>query len=263
LNDLELFVPKETETGIEVGEPILLSKQCIGIAGHSGTPSTIVSRGSKVHVVWGEATDPEEKVPGVPTYVVTYDRELGTLGKPALAGYGPPANDCHNTPSITMDSKCFLHVLVGTHGRPFPYTRSLAPNDVESGWTEAKPAGEKLNQTYVGFVCDEKDVLHTVFRLWRSGEPFPHSTYGTLAYQRKRPGLPWEPPKILIVSPFSEYSVFYHRLTIDRKGRLFLSYDYWSTYWFYRNDHLGDRRALLMSPDGGENWKLVETRDLE
>jgi hypothetical protein len=82
-----------------------------------------------------------------------------------------------------------------------------------------------------------------------------------LAYQKKPPGGPWQPPRILVVSPFSEYSVFYHRLTIDRLGRLFLSYDYWSTYWFYRNDHRGSRRSLLMSEDGGESWKLVDEED--
>ena len=67
---------------------------------------------------------------------------------------------------------------------------------------------------------------------------------------------------MLVVSPCSEYGVFYHRLTIDRKGRLFLFYDYWSTFWFYRNDHSGTRRALLMSPDGRDTWKLAETKDL-
>jgi len=67
----------------------------------------------------------------------------------------------------------------------------------------------------------------------------------------------------LIVPPFSEYSIFYHRLTIDRAGRLFLSYDYWSTFWFYRNDHWGNRRALLMSEDHGKTWKLAETRDFQ
>jgi hypothetical protein len=65
------------------------------------------------------------------------------------------------------------------------------------------------------------------------------------------------------VAPFSEYSIYYHRLTIDRLGRLFLSYNYWSTYWFYRNDHPGHRRALIMSADGGDAWKLVSQRDLE
>ena len=263
LNDLELFVPKKQGGRLVLGEPVLVSDKCIGLSAHSGIPASVVSRGSKVHVVWGEATDPKEKVVGVPTYVATYDRNSGQLGKPALVAYGPPANDVHNSPSITMDSQGYLHVLAGTHGRPFPYSRSLKPHDARAGWTEAAPAGGSLRQTYIGLVCGPDDTLHSVFRLWRSGvEPFPASSHATLAYQRKRPGLPWEAPRVLIVAPFSEYSVFYHRLTIDRNGRLFLSYDYWSTFWFYRNDHFGRRRALLMSPDSGETWKLAETRDL-
>ena len=91
--------------------------------------------------------------------------------------------------------------------------------------------------------------------MWRRHEePFPLSYHATLAYQRKRPGQPWEEPRVLVVAPFSEYSIFYHRLTTDQTGRLFLSYDYWSTYWFYRTDHWGNRRALIMSSDGGETW---------
>jgi hypothetical protein len=98
--------------------------------------------------------------------------------------------------------------------------------------------------------------------LWKSGEePFPASQFATLAYQRKPKGKPWEPPRVLILPPFSEYSVYYHRLTIDRRGRLFLSYDYWSTYWLYRNDHFGNWRALMMSPDGGTTWKLAGSED--
>ena len=264
LHDLELFLLKKVDGRIVVGEPILVSKQCIGLASHSGIPSSVVSRGSKVHVIWGEATDPKVKVAGVPAFVATYDRATGRLGKPALIGYGAPPNDIHNTPSITMDGRGFLHALAGTHGRPFPYAQSLKPDAGGGGWTEAAPMGENLNQTYIGMVCGPDDALHATFRLWRTGvEPFPASHYATLAYQRKRPGQPWEPPRILIVPPFSEYSVFYHRLTMDRKGRLFLSYDYWSTFWFYRNDHFGRRRTVLMSPDGGDSWKLAETKDLQ
>ncbi len=83
-----------------------------------------------------------------------------------------------------------------------------------------------------------------------------------LAHQPKKENDLWESPRSLVVPPFSEYSVFYHRLTVDRLGRLFLSYDCWSTYWFYRTDHPGDRRALMMSPDGGSHWKLAEKSDL-
>lgn len=263
ISDLHLFLPTEEEGRLTLGDPILLSKESLGVGAHSGVPSAVVSRGSKVHVVWAEATDPKVKVPGVPTYVNTYDRETKTLGKPVLVGYGAPPNDVHNRPSITMDSKGYLHVLTGTHGRPFHYARSRKPNDSQSGWTEAKPVGEGLRQTYIGMVCGPDDTLHIAFRLWRHDkETFDSGAiFATLAYQRKRRGEPWEPPRILIKPPFSEYSIFYHRLTIDRKGRLFLSYDYWSTYWFYRTDHVGNRRGLLMSPDGGETWKLAETAD--
>lgn len=263
INDLELFVPRQEGDSLVIGEPILLTKSCIGLAMHSGAPSSIVSRGSKIHVVWAEATDPEEKVPGVPTYVVTYDRKTKTLGKPALIGYGAPPNDIHNTPSITMDSQGYLHVLAGTHGRPFQYAKSLEPNDAGSGWTEAEPTGGEWDQTYIGLVCGADDTLHLASRIWRRGEePHPASYHARLARQQKQADGPWESPQWLVVPPFSEYNVFYHRLTIDRQGRLFLSYDCWSTYWFYRTDHPGSRRALMMSADGGKNWKLAENSDL-
>ena len=193
---------------------------------------------------------------------MTFDRDTGDLGTPALIGYGPPANDVHNSPSITMDGDGYLHALIGTHGRPFHYCKSNLPHDAGGGWSEPLSAGEGMNMTYIGLVCGDDGTLHVVYRLWRWGEPYPNSNYATLAYQRKRPDQPWEEPKILVAAAFSEYSVFYHRLTVDHLGRLFISYDYWSTHWFYRNDHPGTRRALLMSPDGGETWKLAESEDM-
>ncbi len=259
LNDLDLLLPERGADGaITVADPVLISNMCIGFSAHSGIPSSVVSRDGKVHVTWAEATDPEEKVPGVPTFVVTYDRNAKTLGAPALVGYGPPANDVHNTPCITMDSRGYLHVLVGTHGRTFKYARSLQPNDAGGGWTEPEDIGPGLRQTYIGLVCDKNDVLHVVFRLWRDDRDyFPASLYATLAHMSKRSDEPWSEARPLIIPPFSEYSVFYHRLTIDHQGRLFLGYDYWSTYWFYRTDHRGSRRALMMSPDGAKTWQLA------
>ncbi|MBN2449427.1 MAG: BNR-4 repeat-containing protein [Lentisphaeria bacterium] len=264
LNDLDLFVPRERADGaIDMGEPIRLSRQCIGVSGHSGMPSSIVSRGNRVHVAWGEATEPGADVPGVPTYVATYDREERTLGAPVLIGYGPPANDVHNSPCITMDGKGTLHVLVGTHGRTFRYARSLQPNDSRGGWTEAENVGRDLSQTYVGLVCDRNDTLHLVFRLWRSDPTIhPFGSFATLAHMSKAPDSPWSEPRILVTAAFANYSIFYHRLTIDHRGRPFLSYDYWSTYWFYRNDRRERHRALLCSPDSGASWKLVDDEDL-
>ena len=261
--DLELLIPKKTTNGIEWEKPIFISDKSLGVSLHSGIPSSIVSRGSKVHVAWGVATDPDIDVPGVPAYVVTYDRETKHLSKPSLIGYGAPANDIHNTPCITMDSQGYIHILTGTHGRAFHYARSLKPNDIQSGWTEPEPVGQDLRQTYIGLVTGPDNTLHLVFRLWKyHTEYFPESHFAALAYMSKKQGEPWSKPRTLVVAPLSEYSIYYHRLTIDHTGRLFLSYDYWSTLWFYRTDHLGRRRALMMSPDGGETWKLATSRDM-
>jgi len=172
LNDVHLFVPQKRDGAVVLGDPVLVSTRGIGISDHSGVPSALVSRGTRVHVAWGEATDPQATVPGVPTYVATFDRETRTLSTPALVGYGPPANDVHNSPCITVDSRGYLHVLVGTHGRTFRYARSLQPNDSAGGWTPAEEVGPGLSQTYVGLVCAPDDTLHLVFRLWADG-PMP------------------------------------------------------------------------------------------
>ena len=110
-------------------------------------------------------------------------------------------------------------------------------------------------------VCTTDGTLHVVYRLWQLGEPYPNSSHATLAYQRKRPGQGWEKPRILVLAALSEYGVFYHRLTIDRLGRLFLSYHCWSTYWFYRMDR-PMKRSVLMSADRGVTWQLAQDADV-
>lgn len=259
VNELDLFVPKKVNGKVEFGQPIPISKQSLGLSGHSGMPSSVVSREGKVHVVYGEATDPDEKVPGVPTYVNTYEVASGQLGQPQMVGYGAPANDIHNTPSITMDSRGYLHVLTGTHGAPFGYSKSLAPHDSQQGFTKPEQTGDNLRQTYIGFVCGPDDTLHLAFRLNRSRvDVSPVSYHTALVYQRKRPGEDWSAPQLMVLPMFSEYSIYYHRLTIDHHGRLLLSYDYWSTFWFQRNDQLHRPRAVLTSNDSGSTWGLWE-----
>ncbi len=263
--DLDLILAGKRDGKLHVGEPVRITDECLGVGTHSGIPSAIVSRGSRIHMIWGIPTDPATNPPGTPAYVATYDRAAGKLlGEPVLIGYGAPANDGHNRPSITIDSKGTLHALTGTHGRPFQYAASLEPNTAHAGWTEPAPTGDGLRQTYIGLVCDQDDTLHLVYRLWRDGvEPFSLSGHSVLAWQRKPAGKPWEAPQPLVVPPFSEYCIYYHRLGIDRESNLFVSYDFWSTYWFYRTDHRGDRRATIFSPDQGSTWQLLSTADLE
>lgn len=268
--NLELLIPKKTREGIEWEQPVLISDKCLGVSSHSGLPSSVISQKDKIFIVWGEVTDvniSREEIPGVPVFVCMYDKKTKKSTTPVLVGFGPPPNDTHNIPGITMDSEGFLHVLTGTHGRPFQYAKSLQPLSVNDGWTKAEsllePKTPHSTQTYLGLVTDQENTLHTIFRYWQhNAEPFPDTHYATLAYMYKKQGEQWSEPQILVQAPLSHYSNFRHRLTIDRKGRLFISYDYWSTYWFYRSDRRNHERTLLMSPDGGETWKLVNSEDL-
>ncbi|MDI9603729.1 MAG: BNR-4 repeat-containing protein [Bacteroidota bacterium] len=269
--NVELLIPKKTDQGIEWEEPIFISDKCIGVSSHSGLPSSVVSRDDKIFVVWGEVTDVQiskEEIPGVPVFVAMYDKKSKSLSAPVRVGFGPPPNDTHNIPGITIDSHGYLHVLTGTHGRPFQYARSLRPMSIDGGWTEAESLLDKntphSTQTYLGLVTDQENTLHTIFRFWQHNvEPFPDTHYATLAYMSKKQGEPWSEPRILVQAPLSHYSNFRHRLTIDREGRLFISYDYWSTYWFYRNDRKYSGRVLLMSSDGGKNWSLTTNDDFQ
>jgi hypothetical protein len=157
---------------------------------------------------------------------------------------------------IVSASTCWPEVVRGC-GLDFVFidTEHIALDRADLSW---------MCQTYVGMVCTPDNTLHIVFRLWlRDDKYFPAGYYANLAYMSKHPTEKWSDARPLVVAPFSEYSIFYHRLTLDRKGALFLSYDYWSTFWFYRTDHRGSRRSLLMSPDGGNTWKLAASNDFQ
>lgn len=273
-HDMKILFPTKTETGIVLGEPITITDACFGTCLHSGAPAPIATRGDRTHIVWGEIDD--TGVPGVPTFAATYFHAEKRLSEKVLMGYAPPVNDVHNQPGICMDSEGYLHVVTGAHGQPFLYRCSLKPNDALSGWTKAikvcttdnidpKTGKEAGRQTYLSLLCDNNDTLHIAYRQWRRGvDPYHNGAqYAALSYQRKPKGKPWEKPVPIVVPPYPSYSIYYHKLTHDRTGRLFLSYSYYSINTAYRNDipELYDYRAVVMSADGGNAWKLLTTRD--
>lgn len=274
-HDLHIFLPQKRGDELVAGEPILVAHDCVGMCQHSGGPASMVTHGGKTHIVWGEIAP--DDAPGVPTYVATLDHATRTVGEKVLLGYGPPVNDVHNVPAITMDSAGYLHVLIGAHGQPFQYVRSLRPNDAYGGWTEPVPAltsGYRAagtdedgdgRQTYISLVCGPDDTLYSAFRQWRQGpdEPIPNATFAALSVQVKPAGGQWSDAIPIVVPPVSGYSIYYHKLTIDRAGNLYLSYSYWTDDTTYQDD-FPDRYhncALVTSRDGGRSWKLVETSD--
>lgn len=256
---LEAFIPKFVNGKLQVSEPILISDHCVGFSDHSGISNPVAADGDKLHFIWGETSDPKKKNPGVPTYTSTYNRKTATLSKPILLAYAPPVNDIHNMSTILVDSVGDRHVIVGSHGRPFQYLQAAAGSDV---WNKPEPISV-LGQTYVGATLDPQDGIHLFCRTWRRGEEFPGVMDAALYYQHKPKNAVWEKAKPFAIAALPGYSIFYHRITIDHKGRLYLSFDYWSTWSPYRESYpnAAKRPLYFMSADNGKTWKTMTTSE--
>ena len=262
VHDLLLFLPRRVGDRVELGEPITVSKRCLGSCQHSGGSGSVVTRNGKTHIVWGDVTD--DDVPGVPSYVATYDHATHTLSPPVFLAHAPPVDDVHNVPGVCVDSRGHVHAITGAHGRPFIYRRSLKPDDVTGGLTEPEPVLTDGRQTYLSLVCDPEDTLHIAYRQWRGDKPYHGGmSFAALSMQSKPRDGSWSPAKPMVIAPVPGYSIYYHKLTIDRRGRLFLSYNHWTSDKVYRGDfpERYHHRAIMTSVDRGRTWKLAETRD--
>ena len=272
---LQMLLPKKVDGKLDLGEPIAISEECLGSCQHSGAPASTATRDGKTHIVWGEVAP--DDTPGVPSYIATYDHATGTLGEKVLLGYGAPVNDVHNVPAVCLDSEGYIHVVTGAHGANFQYCRSLKPNDAYGGFTEiantldAGYIDDKTDadgtgrQTYISLVCDDEDSLHIAFRQWRrnADEHWPDQIFAALSTQKKPKDGPWGPAQPMIIPPVPGYSIYYHKLTVDRLGNLYLAYSYWTDTKSYQDDYpqYYHNAAVMVSRDHASTWKLAETSD--
>jgi len=215
-----LLIPeKQPDGSLVIPEPVKVADGAIPFVPHSGEANNAVTHGGKVFLVYGllKVLPGHEDKDGVPAYAVTYDIETRTLSKPVLVGFGGiTAKDNHNWPSIAVDGKGILHVIINGHHNPFVYVRSTKPYDI-TAWT--KPETVARGTSYGGLLCDKDDTLYVVTR-----NSYP-GYYFRLSLHRKKAGRPWEEPRHLVIPFKPYYKIWYHKLTIDpATGRLFLSY---------------------------------------
>lgn len=253
---LSVLIPTKTVGGLDLGEPILITEKlgAGGGGGHSGGTSFAVTRDGKTHVVYAEAPE-NPRYGGNPIYIATIDRETReVVARQYLADASPIKSDVHTSPTITIDGNGHLHVLTGSHGQPFYYTRSLEPNDITGGWTEPKQLAGR--QCYASLVCDRDDRLHSVYRNW-----IPHASLG---YSYADPlSWNWRGPETLVHGAnqkgVKEYGIFYHRLFIDRTSNLYVHFTFLE---FETRTEGVYPEALVVSKDGGETWALADKQSL-
>ncbi len=256
VHKLELTLTAIKDGKLHLPPPILVSDNCVGMSAHSGITSPVAADGDKIHLVWGETSDPAKNEPGVPTYTRTYDRKTGMMTDPVFLAWSPPVNDIHNMSTLIVDSKSDRHVIIGSHGKPFQYLHS---SNGDTKWSEPREITQ-MSPTYIGAVFDKSDNIHLFFRQWQTKVEVAGAELG---YQQMERGGQWKKQTAFATSPLPGYSVFYHRLTVDRKGRLYLSFDYWSTWSPYRESYpnAAPRRLIFTSSDQGKNWQVV-TKEL-
>jgi hypothetical protein len=258
----------ETKAGkLAVAHTIPVTKNGIGVSMHSGVPNTIVSDENTVHIVWGETSDPKLKYPGVPIHTASYDRKAGKLIDSTFIGYAPPVNDIHNTSSIIMDNNNKPEIIIASHGRPFFYR--YATDDVKK-WSAPQQVST-YDQTYVGAVFDKDNTIHLFYRVWERGKDFPGKFQTAMYYQTKTKKGEWSQPKLFALPALPAYSLYKHRVTVDKLGNLFLNMEYWSTWTAYR-DMLSvsssltpkkNNRMSFISKDKGITWTVLTDQDLE
>jgi hypothetical protein len=272
-----------------VPEPVMVSARSLSLGDGATTASPMATRGDTTWIVYAETTTLPGR--GSPVSIVTYRRGSGVLGKPVLLAWSRLGNDGHAQPGIALDSKGYLHLVAGAHGRSFQYRRTLVPNTAYEGWSQLEPVAttgyresirtaEEGRQTYLAFVCDAQDRLHVVYRQWRKNTDtaFNGDLYGALSYQRRDALLGWTAPRPVIVPPYGDYSIYAQALSLDRSGRLFISAscvagsegsDRKAAVAAWRQagsdgpqPPLYLRRMVLVSTDNGDSWRFADTADL-
>ena len=126
----------------------ILSKDGCGRATAYSEFNKIVTVDMKTHVSWLDSKNDQFLV-----RIRTFDRNTRKWSPTYTVGQ---AYDNHGGPSLTSDSKGFLHIVYYPHHHPFRYRRSERPNDV-SEWTEEVQFGKTC--TYSSLICMSDDTL--------------------------------------------------------------------------------------------------------
>ncbi len=285
---LYLTRPYFSGDGIVIPALTQISARALGVSDGATTASAVATHGDLSWIVWADSTP--RPAQGSPVYVVTYDRRTQALGRRVLLAWTQPGNDGHAQPGIVIDSKGYLHVIAGAHGRPFQYRQSLVPYTAYEGWSQLEPVGttgyadhvgapQEGCMTYLAFVCDQQDRLHVAYRQWRRNTDtwFNGALFGALSYQRHDAETGWTSPRPLVIPPYKDYSIYAQALSLDHRGHLYLSASCMAgsegstrkaamERWRQAGSEgpqppLYVRRMVLVSVDGGDNWRFAATED--
>ncbi len=160
----------------------------------SGNGNKIVTVDGQTHVVWQDADQD-----GYFARVRTLNHTTGRWSTTYTLGEG---RDNHARPTITVDSKGYLHVIIGGHHTGLQYRRSLRPGDA-SRWTETEAFGKT---TYPLMICGPDDTLYLAGR--------HDSGWKGMDFYIKPPGEKWQHRGLLVAKQkrYEFYAAYHNAL---------------------------------------------------
>lgn len=206
----------------------------------SGNGNKMVTANGQTHVVWQDA-DSE----GYYARVRTRDHKTGRWSPAYTLGRG---RDNHARPTITVDSKGYLHVIIGGHHTGLQYRRSLRPGDA-SQWTEIETFGKT---TYPLLICGPDDTLYLTGR--------HDSGWKGMDFYERPPGAKWQHRGLLVAKQkrYEFYAAYHNGLAWGPDHRTL----HMSTGFFMGLRGDGSRRlrglhqavGYMRSDDFGDTW---------
>lgn len=229
-------------------DPVILSNQGSGRATAYWEQNKIISVGNKTHVVWLDGGKEGFRVRGR-----TLDRAAGRWQPIITIG---EAQNNHGGPSLTVDSKGYLHILYYPHHEMIRYRRSLRPNDI-SEWGPEIKFGEHLS--YPTVICGPDDTLILSARRYyldAARKPIPTSRVEQELWKMV-PGGEWQRKATLLRSRHTGYAQFATAMAWGPDGKT-----------IHLNCRIAEGSSFTMKPittvaymrsvDAGETWTKAD-----
>ena len=217
-----------------------------------GNGNKIVTVGDKTHVVWQDSIEE-----GYFARARSLDRNSGEWSAVQTLGKG---RDNHARPTITADSKGFLHVIIGGHHDSLQYRRSIRPND-SSEWT---PIQTFAKTTYPILLSGPDDTLYITGR--------HDQGWAGMDFYAKPPGGDWEYRGLLVTKQerFKYYAAYHNAMAWGpKKKTLHMSVGFFLGDAKREGEHNRDPQGLVQavgymrSDDSGQSWTKADGTPIE
>ena len=213
----------------------------------SGNGNKIVTVDGKTHIVWQDANQD-----GYFGRVRTFDHTSGDWSPTYTLGKG---RDNHARPTITADSKGYLHVIIGGHHTGLQYRRSVQPGDA-SRWTQVEAFGKT---TYPVLICGPDDTLYLTGR--------HDSGWKGMDFYVKPPGAKWLDRGLLVAKQkrYKFYAGYHNALAWGPEHKtLHMSVGFFMGDRVRKGEHNRDPQGLhqaigyMRSEDFGTTWTKAD-----